>query len=370
MEISGLGGGLMFAAAAGLWLVYLMPTWFKRREYLATERNAVRLQQTLRVLAETSEVPEIVRAETTSHSIAAQERALREQRQRAEAIARSRDAAVQRTLGAQAEAEEAQRALALTEAVNRATTQIPPVTAPPTVTSTPFTPPVVSVQTLAARRLRRSRAAASLVTLAGLVTVIVQLLVLAIGGGAAVSAPVLGFASIAVLVGLAALSRLATVARRRLAPARPVARPERTRVSSAPMASTTRSAAAPAEWTPVPVPKPLYLSRTEVARPTAADVEQELRVAAAAADSRLRATQAAEAAPEVVSIVAAAPEAAPAARGPVAVPQPEAVPTAAAAAPAAPTAAPSRFARMGIVDESDMGGPDLDAVLRRRRQAS
>jgi hypothetical protein len=365
MEISGLGGGLMFAAAAGLWLVYLMPTWFKRREYLATERNAVRLQQTLRVLAETSEVPEIVRAETSSHSIAAQERALREQRQRAEAIARSRDAAAQRTLGAQVEAEEARRALALTEAVNRATSQIPPVTAPPTVKSTPFVAPVVPVQALAARRLRRSRAAASLVTLAGLVTVIVQLFVLAIAGGAAVSAAVLGFASIAVLVGLAALSRLATVARRRLAPARPVARPERTRVSSAPMTATERSSSAPAEWTPVPVPKPLYLSRTEVARPTAADAEQELRVAAAEADRRLRAAQVA---PEVVPIVAAAPAAAPAAQGPVAVPQPESAP--AAVSPVAPAAAPSRFARMGIVDESDMGGPDLDAVLRRRRQAS
>jgi hypothetical protein len=357
----------MFAAAAGLWLVYLMPTWFKRREYLATERNAVRLQQTLRVLAETSEVPQIVRAETSAHSIAAQERALREQRQRAEAIARSRDAAAQRTLGAQVEAEEAQRALALTEAVNRATTQIPPVTAPPTVKSTPFVPPVVSVQTLARRRLRRSRAAASLVTFAGLIAVIVQLLVLAIGGVAAVSAPVLGFASIAVLIGLAALSRLATVARRRTAPARPVARPERARMSSAPATSTARTAAAPAEWTPVPVPKPLYLSRTEVARPSAADVEKELRVAAATADSRLRAAQAA---PEVVPIVApvpvavpvAEPVAEPAAQGPVAVPQPETA--------SAPAAAPSRFARMGIVNESDMGGPDLDAVLRRRRQAS
>jgi hypothetical protein len=46
----------------------------------------------------------------------------------------------------------------------------------------------------------------------------------------------------------------------------------------------------------------------------------------------------------------------------VAVPQPETA--------SAPAAAPSRFARMGIVNESDMGGPDLDAVLRRRRQAS
>ena len=54
MELSGVGGGLMLAIAATLWLAYLEPNWFKRREYLATERNAVRLQQTLRILAESA----------------------------------------------------------------------------------------------------------------------------------------------------------------------------------------------------------------------------------------------------------------------------------------------------------------------------
>ena len=63
MELTGLGGGIMLAIAAVLWLVYLLPTWLRRREYLATERNAVRLQQTIRVLAETAEVPAPVRAE-------------------------------------------------------------------------------------------------------------------------------------------------------------------------------------------------------------------------------------------------------------------------------------------------------------------
>src|SRR6188474_857237 len=58
MENGGaVGGGVLLALAAGLWLVYLIPSWLRRREYLATERNAVRLQQTLRVLAETAEVP-------------------------------------------------------------------------------------------------------------------------------------------------------------------------------------------------------------------------------------------------------------------------------------------------------------------------
>lgn len=62
MEFSGLGGGIMLAIAAGLWLVYLVPNWLKQREYLATEKNAVRLQQTIRVLAETSEIPQQFRA--------------------------------------------------------------------------------------------------------------------------------------------------------------------------------------------------------------------------------------------------------------------------------------------------------------------
>ena len=75
MELTGVGGGLMLAIAAALWLVYLVPNWFKRREYLATERNAVRLQQTIRVLAETAEVPAAVRAEAAARQVALQQRA-------------------------------------------------------------------------------------------------------------------------------------------------------------------------------------------------------------------------------------------------------------------------------------------------------
>src|SRR5690606_10372853 len=66
--------------AAVLWFIYLVPTWLRRREYLSTERNAVRLQQTLRIMAETAQVPEAVRIETHAHAIAAQQRALRARR--------------------------------------------------------------------------------------------------------------------------------------------------------------------------------------------------------------------------------------------------------------------------------------------------
>ena len=64
MDIGSWGGGLVLALVAVLWLVYLVPTWQRRREYLATERNAVRLQQTLRILAQTAELPEEVRVGT------------------------------------------------------------------------------------------------------------------------------------------------------------------------------------------------------------------------------------------------------------------------------------------------------------------
>jgi len=69
-----LGGGVIVLVAAALWLVYLLPTWNSRRQYDAAERNAVRLNQALRVLAETSETPEEVRLELNARTAAAQQK--------------------------------------------------------------------------------------------------------------------------------------------------------------------------------------------------------------------------------------------------------------------------------------------------------
>lgn len=69
-----LGGGVIMLVAVALWLVYLLPSWYSRRQYDAAERNAVRLNQALRVLAETSETPEEVRLELTARTAAAQQR--------------------------------------------------------------------------------------------------------------------------------------------------------------------------------------------------------------------------------------------------------------------------------------------------------
>ncbi|TDN92258.1 large exoprotein [Microbacterium sp. BK668] len=72
-----LGGGVIVLVAALLWLVYLLPSWASRRQYDAAERNAVRLNQALRVLAETSETPEEVRLELNARTALAQQKAAR-----------------------------------------------------------------------------------------------------------------------------------------------------------------------------------------------------------------------------------------------------------------------------------------------------
>ncbi len=72
METS--GTTLLLLLAAALWLVYLVPLWLKRSEYYATERNAARLGQTLRLLANTAEASAEIKAELEARSIARKER--------------------------------------------------------------------------------------------------------------------------------------------------------------------------------------------------------------------------------------------------------------------------------------------------------
>jgi hypothetical protein len=261
MELTGLGGGIMLAIAAALWLVYLLPTWLRRREYLATERNAVRLQQTIRVLAETAEVPAPVRAELR-----------------------------------------ARRAQQGPVAVGRPVAMVQRPDAP----------------ALAARRLRRTRALAGLVMLACLGVTVVQIVLTVAGTG---SLFVLIGASLATLCSMALLGRLAEIARARRAPVTAQTR------RSAPLVDHSVAAEAPAEWTPVAVPKPLYLSRTVVEPVVVADPTAALAAAAAEAEEALRSA-----------------------------PQPQSI--------------PSRFAAMGRVDAADTALPDLDAALARRRAAA
>ena len=216
MELGGVGGGLMLAVAAALWMVYLIPNWLKRREYLATERNAVRLQQTIRVLSETAEVPEHMRVP---------------------AVAPMR------------------------QAPQRVVPAPMPAPAPAPMTAE-------RVVSLASLRLRRTRAVTSLVLLVALVAAVVQVVLMITTGAVAGGWLVLGVSTVAAVGSVALLGRLAGVSRARSA-AGAVPRVARTVRMSEPVESTV--AEPQREWTPVRVPKPVYLSKPVVAPSTMAD---------------------------------------------------------------------------------------------------
>ncbi len=101
-----LGGGVIVFVAVALWLVYLLPSWQSRHRFTSAERNAVRLNQALRVLAETAETPREVHLELTARTahqqqkIARQVQAHKAQTDLAEAKARSRSPAWKRLVTA------------------------------------------------------------------------------------------------------------------------------------------------------------------------------------------------------------------------------------------------------------------------------
>ena len=301
MGAAGFGSSVIIALAAVLWLAYLVPTWLRRREYLATERNALRLQQTLRIMAETAEVPQEFRVETSARNAAQLERVLKTQLQRTATIAQAQAAAVARA---------ATRRLAETQ---------PALAADVAITSS------------ASRRLRRSRAVTAVILFAALT-----------GSGLGVAEFVasgawtlLAGGSAVTLGSIAMLGQMASVGRARAELARSLrSRPAMAVTAAREIVAPT--AAVQTTWTPVPVPKPLYMSRPAPERSTVASLEAaaELRQVAADAERRLRG---AHQAPEVTPIRSAA------------------------------SAAPSRFARMGFVEDQPEIRTDLDAVLRRRR---
>ncbi|MGY6496727.1 MAG: hypothetical protein ACXIUP_00710 [Microcella sp.] len=306
-EGSGAGTALLIALAAVLWLWYLVPLWRRRREYLATERNAIRLQQTLRIMAQTTELPEPVRAELTAREAAAQQRSLAARQREEAAIARARELAAQRALRA------------------RLAAQAPGLVAE------------VDAARSGQRRLRRSRAVTTLATFLSLVGIAVSA-----GLGAwAWSA----FASLVAVSGVVLLVGLARAGRRRSA----VLSGDRSRGAGAPdfvdLAPSAEGRRAARPWTPVPLPKPLYLDTpvAEAPRPELhrAAIDHAAIMAAAAAEAEKAQRAAAAAAPRPMR----------------------------AEAPVPPAEAPSRFASMGLVDGLPTRAPDLDEVLERRRAA-
>ena len=326
MSGEALGGGVMVAVAAGLWVTYLMPTWSRRRQFLATERNAVRLQQSLRILAETAEVPRQVRLEANARTVIAQQKLLAQFEEEA-----------------RVEAKAATDAAAAAAAARR-------VAAVVAATAAGATPSVVGSPSVPLRRLRKWRALCSLVLLVGVVSVGLGILPLVVSG----SWTVLGVGMVSAFAALGALSRLARAARK----ARVVV------IGSGAVSVAGRrfepvqldeTPTAPQSWTPQPLPRPLYLSRGSIAQSAMASVDAaaELRKAAAEAELGRRAAQLAS---DVTPITR--PAVARAETRPV---------TAATAESASSRSASSRFASMGIVGETEPGMTDLDAVLRRRR---
>lgn len=326
-----IGGGVLVAVAAGLWVAYLLPTWFRRGQYLATERNAVRLQQTLRILAETAETPEEVRVEATARDVAVQQRILaqRSEQARLEAEAAEqlaiaeRAAAEQRAAAARAKAERALASKRAAEADAEAAT--------------------MSTDPAAMRRaLRRRRAACSLGMLVSLIVVIVGAIGLPFGmsplvAGVGLAGAVAGFAGVAML----ARRTVPVMAAPSVAPA-VTSRPFEPIDLPAPVAAPTAS------WTPQPLPKPLHLSRGTIAAAAMASVDAAEGLRRAAVDAAI-AERAARLEPELPKLT------------------PRAVPAPAASAETSAPANP--YARMGLVADAEPGFESLDAVLRRRREA-
>lgn len=274
-----LGGGVIVAVAAVLWLVYLLPSWQSRAQYNAAERNAVRLNQALRVLAETSETPEEVRVELTA-----------------------REAAAKQKLARRLQAE--QTRLALEENRLQADQDLVAIEQKRAELIAQRLAPEVRQ----AKARRRVRLFATVLTLAGLAT-----------AGLGVWAFIVGFGPLWMAVGAGAafagsllLQRMAVVAarsaRRAAAPVH-AAQPVRARVAGPLLDEADRG------WVPRSLPAPLTTTAGTRAQSARAEVEAREALQRAAEQEALRA-RAEQLRPAPVAIASARPE--PAAASPFA----------------------------------------------------
>ena len=324
-----LGGGLFFAIAALLWLLYLMPSWAKRREYLATERNALRLQQTLRIMAETSEVPREVSVAIDSRSVHAQRQLLQYEEKLRQAQERARLAASARQVKAE-----------LRE--------------------------VRAMSSQQKHRIRRSRLVSTVLLALSLVATVVSIAFLIIGVsefawvlGAALAT---GIGSLVMLRQLAQVSKsLATERRNYAAQSTTVAslatiQRAQTEESVLPLAPVKRT------WEPRELPKPLYLSRSEAApKPAVSAVNLHEQLARHAA----RQAELIAASERSVDRVRQAEAAVPTLQ-----PKPAAAQAENILGAETVQSSENRFARMGVIDQQQIARPNVDEALRRRRSAS
>lgn len=248
-----LSGGVIVLVAVLLWMLYLLPSWRGRYQYNASERNAVRLNRALRVLAETSETPAEVHLELNARTAHAQQKLAKRLQSEKEAV----------------ELVRLREELAATRA-----------------------DPVVRQ----ARARRRVRVAASVLLTIGLVVAglgVWQLL----SGGAQLLIWVGGALA---LVAAVTLQKMASVARRAARRPAPVVVDEAAVRASPPLHDQGR-----ATWTPTPLPEPMVAVAGSAAHVARAEIEaqQEMRRAARVAALRERAAQ--MAAPAPVSLPAA-----------------------------------------------------------------
>ncbi|WP_430647748.1 hypothetical protein [Agromyces sp. GXS1127] len=372
-----IGGGVLVAVAATLWIAYLLPSWLRRRQYLATERNAVRLQQTLRILAETAEAPEEVRVGVTARDVAAQERILHEHELAARLEAQAAEnlaiaeriaaeeaaAAAERELAARAERAAAERAAAERAAAERAAAERAAAlrTASRAVETDAAAVPGTSATPLTAgravadrRSLRRRRAMCSLLLLASLIAVVAGLIVLAFGGTALLA--IGGAGGI-----LTAMTGLVVLARRRPAPTVATLAPLPVAEPFEPIDVEESPAEDAPGWTPQPLPKPLHLSRGTIAASVMASIAE--------AEQLKRATHEAELAERAERMEPQVPVLRPPAASAEQDPMPAAGDAATRRQAASASEPANPYARMGIVEGAEPGMGDLDQVLRRRRTA-
>ena len=225
-----LGGGLVFAIAAVLWIMYLIPTWLRRKNFDATERNAVRMQQTIRALAETADVPAQVEVEASARAVIEQKRVLREAEAAARAEVRS---AAAKAVGYDYEGIHARQ------------------------------------------KARRARMASAVLLLAAVMGIVTGIIVLAAGGSWETLAISAGGFAVALIIQEIVVSATATAAL-------PAARSAQAFQDFAP------AGAAPSRtWSPTALPRPLHLSEGSLAAAVVQSQIEAERLRLASADSAL-----------------------------------------------------------------------------------
>jgi hypothetical protein len=301
------GGGVIVLVAVALWMLYLLPSWHSRHQYNAAERNAVRLNQALRVLAETSETPEEVRLELNARTALAQQRLARRslaEREQAE-LAQARAELEAARAKAAAEREDAERAAAASRALPAARR---------------------------ARARKRARLTATTFVMLGL----------AIAGGGTWTLLATGTQILLwvgggiVLAGIVVLHRMSRVAAR-----------SGVRVAAVPRVAEVQDVAlpvseAPATWQPRPLPRPLASSAGSRAAAVldGAAARQALREAALEEAKRERA---AKVAPPSIAVARAERD-----------------------AEQRPAASGSPFAAMGYVDDAEIEAHVRQLLTQRR----